>query len=57
MSWVGGWLGGTVVTTYLTPPHVTEPVESPLEPTDPEYVDHVQEAINRLCQYAKAKAQ
>lgn len=57
MSWLGGWLGGTSTTTYVMPSNSSPPVESPFEETEPEYVDHAQAAIDRLCQYAKAKAE
>lgn len=57
MSWVGSWLGGTSTTTYLIPSNSSQPVESPIDETEPEYMDHVQLAVERLCQYAKAKTQ
>lgn len=57
MGWVMGWLGGggTVVAEDETPVTPT-PVASPLVSSDPEYHDHAEHAINRLCQFAKRRA-
>ncbi len=51
MSYLGGYLGGggTTTTTTTTPDPVFT-VTSPFVPSEPEYVDHVLAAINRLCE-------
>jgi hypothetical protein len=61
-GYLGAYLGaaGGAVTNVIivvagaTP--TTEPVPSPYTPSSPAYYDHVQVAINRLCEYAKAKS-
>lgn len=55
MSWVNGWLGGGVEVSGVDEVVLPSPVESPLSTSDPEYVDLVARAINRLPEYAKRK--
>lgn len=55
-GYFGGYFGlcegaGTTTTTTTT----TSPVESPLTTSDPEFVDLIAQALNRLPEYAKRK--
>jgi hypothetical protein len=61
-GYLGAYLGSSggtttnviVVVAGATP--TTVPVPSPYAPSAPQYYDHVQAAVNRLCEYAKAKS-
>lgn len=57
MSYFGTYYGAvvTLVAKSSNPSALLEPIESPVEITEPEFVDHVAIAISRLCQYAKTK--
>jgi hypothetical protein len=51
MSWVGGWLGTTVVEVEPEEPTPgPDPVEVSVTHGDPNYVDHVASALDRLVQ-------
>lgn len=51
----GAYYGIESIEVAASEPTLPEPVESPLETSDPAYVDHVTAALERLPQYAKAK--
>lgn len=53
-GYFGGYFG--LCGGDTTPASGPSPVESPLEPSDPEYIDLAAQAINRLCEFARRKA-
>ncbi|MGN6108544.1 MAG: hypothetical protein ACTHU0_25790 [Kofleriaceae bacterium] len=55
MAYFGSYYGVTPTVTVVRPPDPPIPVESPVPPSSPAYVDHARLAIDRLCQYAKTK--
>lgn len=55
MGYFGRYFGGGVSAAVPTPPPAPALVAAPILPSEPEYVDHVQLAIDRLCEQFKTK--
>ena len=56
MAFFGGYFGVGGTVTVVVTPTPPSPVESPLPETSAELVDHISDALDRLPEYAKAKA-
>lgn len=55
MSYFGAYFGGEVE-TVVEEPAAPEPISAAFSTAGLEVLDHVTAAIDRLCEYAKAKA-
>ena len=56
MGFYGAFYGATVVEIEAPAAPSPTTITSPLPTYESEYVDHIQAALDRLCQYAKFKA-